>query len=396
MEDGAWAVPSIKDRYGNFLKENQAPELFIKFIAHDLQCNIIIFDLFNNTVELCSGNHLLDNNVKFDSPLMLYATGSHFQSVLPKDQEFVINYVQQLETRYSVNTSSSNEVNTRTSDIAPDIERLEELKEIEAKERSKAEKRELSKLRQKQFRQQNQDEEKKKMENEKSRVRMRKTREENEESKNVENEKQKERMRKVREDKETRMAENEKQKERMNKVRENKEMRMAENEKQKERMSKVRENKETRMAENEKQKERMSKLRESKEKRIAENEKQKERMSKVRENNPLKNIAVMLRQDDFQESDIADKSKTSYLGSIYDEKNQCVHCEAYRFKNERNFCCSQGDVFIPHIPEPPEALIKLYSNKKFTNNIRGYNNILAMASIGCITPDAIKGPNFKV
>ena len=63
IEDGAWAVPSIKDRNGDVLKENQAPELMIKFIAHDLKCNLIVFDLFNNTIEFCSGNQLLNNNV---------------------------------------------------------------------------------------------------------------------------------------------------------------------------------------------------------------------------------------------------------------------------------------------------------------------------------------------
>ena len=53
IKDGAWAVPSLKDASGNFVKENQAPELLIKFIAHDLHCNLIVFDLFNQTVEFC-------------------------------------------------------------------------------------------------------------------------------------------------------------------------------------------------------------------------------------------------------------------------------------------------------------------------------------------------------
>ena len=47
-------------------------------------CNIVVIDLYNNTVEFCSGNQLLDNNAKFDSPLILYTTGSHFQSGFPK------------------------------------------------------------------------------------------------------------------------------------------------------------------------------------------------------------------------------------------------------------------------------------------------------------------------
>ena len=99
LEDGAWAVPSIKEDSGKVLKENLAPEMFIKFIAHDLQCNIIIFDLLLGQTQFCSANHLKDDNVSFDSPILLYSTGSHFQAVFPKDQEFFINYARQLEER---------------------------------------------------------------------------------------------------------------------------------------------------------------------------------------------------------------------------------------------------------------------------------------------------------
>ena len=96
IEDKAWAVPPIRSKDGKFLKENNSPEMFIKFIAHDLQCNIVVFDLFNNTVQICSGNILKPNNVKFDSPLLLYTTGSHFQSVVPKDHEFFVQYANEL------------------------------------------------------------------------------------------------------------------------------------------------------------------------------------------------------------------------------------------------------------------------------------------------------------
>ena len=107
LEDGAWAVPPIRDRSGNYLKENYAPELLLKFIAHDLQCNILILDLFNNTEEFCSGNQLVDNNVKFDSPLILYATGSHFQSVFPINHEYFIQYSLELEGSYLQNAPLS-------------------------------------------------------------------------------------------------------------------------------------------------------------------------------------------------------------------------------------------------------------------------------------------------
>ena len=41
MKDGAWAVPTIKDDNGVVVKENNAPELFIKYIAHDLSLTIM-------------------------------------------------------------------------------------------------------------------------------------------------------------------------------------------------------------------------------------------------------------------------------------------------------------------------------------------------------------------
>ena len=97
LEDGAWAVPSIKDNQGNFVKENDAPEILIKYIAHDLKCHIIVFDLLLNRVQFLSGNHLKDNNVVFDSPLLIYTNGGHFQSVFQTDHSFFVSYARDLE-----------------------------------------------------------------------------------------------------------------------------------------------------------------------------------------------------------------------------------------------------------------------------------------------------------
>ena len=85
MEDRAWAVPSVKDDFGHTLKENHAPEILIKYIAHELHCHIVIFDLLLGQVQFCSANHVKDNNALFDSPILLYCTGGHFQSVFPKN-----------------------------------------------------------------------------------------------------------------------------------------------------------------------------------------------------------------------------------------------------------------------------------------------------------------------
>ena len=97
IKDGAWAVPAIKDSNGKIIKENHAPELLIKFIAHDLKCHIIVFDLLLNRIQFVSGNHLRLQNVIFESPLLMYATGGHFQAVFPDDHDFFINYARQLE-----------------------------------------------------------------------------------------------------------------------------------------------------------------------------------------------------------------------------------------------------------------------------------------------------------
>ena len=120
LEDGAWAVPDIKDSLGNTIKGNHAPEMFIKYIAHDLQCHIIVFDLLLGQVQFCSANHVKDENVSFDSPILLYSTGGHFQSVLPKDQEYFINHAKELEERnIGIPTSSNLEAEVRSEKKIP-------------------------------------------------------------------------------------------------------------------------------------------------------------------------------------------------------------------------------------------------------------------------------------
>ena len=99
LEDCAWSVPGIKDVFGNVVKENLAPELLIKYIAHDLQCHIITIDLVLRQVQFCSANHLKANNALFDSPIIIYCTGNHFQAVFPKNQEYFIKYAEKLEER---------------------------------------------------------------------------------------------------------------------------------------------------------------------------------------------------------------------------------------------------------------------------------------------------------
>ena len=109
LSDGAWSVPAITDKFGNVIKDNLAPELFIKFIAHDVRCHIVVFDLILNMVQFCSANHLKDNNMLFDAPILLYTTGNHFQAVYPLNTEYFVNYARDLEY------SQSNAAHTNNS-----------------------------------------------------------------------------------------------------------------------------------------------------------------------------------------------------------------------------------------------------------------------------------------
>ena len=111
LVDGAWAVPSIKDELGNIVKANDAPEILIKFIAHELKCHIIVFDLVLNRIQFLSGNHVKNNNVVFDSPLLIYSSGGHFQSVFQTDHEFFLNYAKQLDSENDSFDASANPAN---------------------------------------------------------------------------------------------------------------------------------------------------------------------------------------------------------------------------------------------------------------------------------------------
>ena len=172
--------------------------------------------------------------------------------------------------------------------------------------------------------------------------------------------------------------------------RQNENNKNSENEKRR----KSRENEEKRKAENEKRRN----ARQNEEKRRTENEKEagRKRIVAQEKRKSQKRIAVNVSQYRFKEKDIDSNIRSSYLGDLKNKAYQCKYCYAYRFRNERNFCCSQGDIILPKIPEPPEDLKELFNEKRFTENIRGYNNILAMASIGCTTPDSVRGPNFKI
>ena len=161
----------------------------------------------------------------------------------------------------------------------------------------------------------------------------------------------------------------------------------------------------------------MSRVTESIEKKQENNRRNKEAMHMSRENesiemkqeknrtnkevkqksNPLFEKAVAIEIDKFNENDISFNYKN--IGTIF-EQPTCQFCKAYGWPKplESSYrCCCNGKVWNTVKPyrKPPAALCKLLQDKHFCNNIKEYNNALALASLGIDqTPES--GPNFKV
>ena len=87
---------------------------------------------------------------------------------------------------------------------------------------------------------------------------------------------------------------------------------------------------------------------------------------------------------DFIETAYAETAIKHELPSLF-TTNTCSHCHAHRWKEERpGFCCEKGRVHLDDLPEPPADIRRLYErSRSFLDNLRSYNNALAMASIGC-------------
>lgn len=87
-------------------------------------------------------------------------------------------------------------------------------------------------------------------------------------------------------------------------------------------------------------------------------------------------------------------------GNFHD--TTCTHCKAYHWpKESESTCCGKGKVVLEPVPPPPERMRPLYNirlgNKYFIENIRAYNNMLALASLGCseVRPSGFN-PTFKI
>ena len=66
----------------------------------------------------------------------------------------------------------------------------------------------------------------------------------------------------------------------------------------------------------------------------------------------------------------------------------CQFCRAVSFEAElESICCGRGNLSLPEREEVPEVISKLYQNKTFLKHIVAYNNLIALASLGCQEPD---------
>ena len=109
------------------------------------------------------------------------------------------------------------------------------------------------------------------------------------------------------------------------------------------------------------------------------------------EENPLLMIAL---NTDFNENSYP-YFKYSSIGNLFEE-DTCSYCHAFKWAKETpGFCCYQGNIKLETVRDPPDVIEDLLTNKEFTNNIRGYNNAFALASLGTKHKQEI-GPNFKI
>ena len=105
-------------------------------------------------------------------------------------------------------------------------------------------------------------------------------------------------------------------------------------------------------------------------------------------------VVRLLEMDGFSEYDIPKLFKTRFEGLLGQDGNVCRHCSADRWPGERKgLCCLGGTVQLPRLPPPLEQLLPLYTlrGSVFLKNARAYNNIFALASLGC---NKIRQPGF--
>jgi hypothetical protein len=138
------------------------------------------------------------------------------------------------------------------------------------------------------------------------------------------------------------------------------------------------------------------------EEKVKKNEEDAERKKKQREEkkkNKGENEGKGVEVDviDFQEATVTDMFDVS--SGSFKEGKKCEVCQALLFRNENSsFCCSNGKITLKEdqkLKSPPTELKVLLKSKGFIQDIRRYNNIMAMASLGTSHKPEF-GPNFKI
>ncbi|XP_050339655.1 uncharacterized protein LOC126765950 [Bactrocera neohumeralis] len=107
-----------------------------------------------------------------------------------------------------------------------------------------------------------------------------------------------------------------------------------------------------------------------------------------------------MEQAAFNYDATIDYSMYAYIGQMNIE---CIHCKAFKFKNETpGMCCAGGKVKLPVLELPPEPLHSLVfgnspTSKHFLLNIQKYNSCFQMTSFGAtnIIKDGFM-PTFKI
>ena len=424
IEDGSWAVPAVTDQNGNYLKENFAPEMLIRYAAHELRCHIVVIDLQLTRIQFCSGNFLKDENVVFDSPLLLYGTGSHFQSVHPIDHDFFIQFANNQET---INSQVPNRAEGRNlENMDSEAGKLVEVNEMKEPEKVRKRKqnedvatmdeneslnknignreinaeweKRLEELRTKNKRSRNE-------QREYESLRKRKQRKiQSSEKKDKEKEANALRMKNVRanKSKESQEKEREKHAQGMKKARDakNEESKAKEREQNAKGMKKARDAKDEESKAKDRQKNALAmkniRKNQSKERQYEIKTEDKKRKQAEKQSKTIKSLFKLARQVDVSEFKENTSTHFTYQSNtnLY-AQSPCTYCNALKWPNETpSFCCNSGKVKLPRIKEPPAVIKNLMKNSHFMDNIRGYNNSLALASIGSTNPES--GPCFKI
>ncbi|POM70617.1 Helitron helicase-like protein [Phytophthora palmivora] len=83
---------------------------------------------------------------------------------------------------------------------------------------------------------------------------------------------------------------------------------------------------------------------------------------------------------------------TRYTNNRQETERTCQHCDAWKFPRETpGCCCRNGLVSVPAPQRAPAHLLPLFSNPRFMNSIRAYNNVFAFTSMDSVYNFRVQG-----